>query len=74
MDFQGDGMKEESFINAKEGWDFKDDVEVKKVALPSELPVQLDTSSLPATVLRSRAVEALIQQNDDLMSRLSLLL
>ena len=57
-------MKEETFIGTQEGWNFEDDMDVKSIPLPSEMPEQFDASELPETVVRSRAVEALIQQND----------
>ncbi len=42
-----------------------------QLALPDELPLRPDLSHLPDHVLRSTAVETLLQQNDELMSRLS---
>ncbi|MCB0342606.1 MAG: hypothetical protein H6626_03860 [Pseudobdellovibrionaceae bacterium] len=40
------------------------------IPVPSQLPTALELDQLPDHVLRSGAVEALIQQNDDLMARL----
>jgi chromosome segregation ATPase len=59
-----------------QGMDFDDteDFEVAKIPVPSELPKAFDFRSLPGEVTKSSAVEALIQQNDDLMSRLSVAL
>ena len=49
-------------------WEEED---VSRVALPTQLPALLDLSPLPEKVQRSGAIEALIQQNEDLMARLS---
>ncbi len=43
----------------------------QELALPNELPKSPDLSHLPDHVLRSNAVETLLQQNEELMSRLS---
>lgn len=45
--------------------------QVQDLALPNELPKSPDLSHLPDHVLRSNAVETLLQQNEELMSRLS---
>ena len=42
-----------------------------ELALPDELPKKPDLSYLPEHVLRSNALETLLQQNNELMSRLS---
>ncbi len=42
-----------------------------ELALPDELPNKPDLSHLPSHVLRSNAIETLLQQNEELMSRLS---
>jgi chromosome segregation ATPase len=66
-------MKEGTLIG-REGWSFDDDLEIQQVPIPSAMPKGFDSQSLPTHVKRSSAVEALIQQNDDLMSRLSVAL
>lgn len=66
-------MKDGTFEENLTGYEFdeNDDFEVSRVPIPSEMPMAFDSSALPNSVKRSSAVEALIQQNDDLMSRLS---
>lgn len=41
------------------------------VPIPSAVPPKVDLSALPSNVVRSGAVEALLNQNEDLMARLS---
>lgn len=48
-----------------------DPEDVSRVPIPTQLPVKPDLSALPEQIQRSGAVEALIQQNEDLMARLS---
>ena len=50
------------------------DPEISLVPIPSELPSRPDFTELPSHILRSGAVESLINQNDDLMARLSVAL
>jgi len=47
---------------------------VRKVPLPNQLPKGIDFSELPAGHLRSATLESLINQNEDLMARLSVAL
>jgi len=42
-----------------------------ELALPDELPSSPDLSHLPPHILRSNAIETLLQQNEELMSRLA---
>lgn len=51
-----------------------DESEAIKVPTPDQMPVRLDLSQLPSHVLRSGAVEALANQNEDLMARLGVAL
>lgn len=44
---------------------------LNNIALPNELPPPPDLTRLPQNILRSGAVETLIQQNEDLMARLA---
>lgn len=44
---------------------------VRKVALPNQLPKGIDFSDLPVGSLKSATLESLINQNEDLMARLS---
>ncbi|MBX7232661.1 MAG: hypothetical protein K1X29_11305, partial [Bdellovibrionales bacterium] len=44
------------------------------IPTPNQIPVPLDLSELPDHILRSGAVEALTNQNEDLMARLSVVL
>jgi chromosome segregation ATPase len=44
---------------------------VRKVPLPNQLPKGIDFSDLPVGQLRSATLESLINQNEDLMARLS---
>lgn len=50
------------------------DEAVKKVPLPTQLPKGIDFSELPANALRSSTLESLIDQNEDLMARLTIAL
>ena len=51
---------------------FENDAEpLNNIALPNELPPPPDLTRLPQNILRSGAVETLIQQNEDLMARLA---
>lgn len=45
--------------------------EIASVPLPNQLPGGIDFNELPATSLKSSALESLIHQNEDLMARLS---
>ncbi len=47
------------------------DSDVSLIPIPSALPERPDLGQLPADILRSSTVESLINQNDDLMARLS---
>lgn len=47
------------------------DEAVRKVALPNQLPKGIDFSDLPVGQLKSATLETLINQNEDLMARLS---
>lgn len=51
-----------------------DEIEVANVPTPNQIPTAIDLSQLPAHVLRSGAVEALANQNEDLVARLSVAL
>ena len=44
--------------------------EVPSVALPNEMPKPVDITHLPAEILKSSAIEALMAQSDDLSARL----
>ncbi len=44
---------------------------VRKIALPNQLPKGIDFSDLPTGGLKSATLESLINQNEDLMARLS---
>ena len=48
--------------------------EPQNIPIPTQLPELPDLSALPSHILRSGAVETLIQQNEDLMSRLTVAL
>jgi chromosome segregation ATPase len=63
-------MKEGSFDSSIQDIDFDESLTLKSVPLPTERPERMDLSQFPEKVLRSRAIESLISQNDDLMSRL----
>ncbi len=54
--------------------DIMDEVEVSKIPTPNQIPAAIDLSQLPSHVLRSGAVEALANQNEDLVARLSVTL
>lgn len=47
-----------------------EETQVQEIAIPSQIPNRIDLTQLPAQVLRSGAVEALANQNEDLMARL----
>ena len=64
-------MKDGSFGQEMSGIEFDDEFEVKNIPVPSDMPEPIKHGDFSAGVKRSSAVEALIQQNDDLMSRLS---
>lgn len=51
-----------------------DELEVSKIPTPNQIPAGIDLSQLPPHVLRSGAVEALANQNEDLIARLSVAL
>jgi len=48
--------------------------ETPNIPIPTQLPEVPDLTGLPSHILRSGAVETLIQQNEDLMSRLTVAL
>jgi chromosome segregation ATPase len=48
------------------------DKDVQNIPIPTELPAAPDLKDLPTEVLHSGTVETLLQQNQDLMSRLSI--
>ncbi|HWU43791.1 MAG TPA: hypothetical protein VN132_10145, partial [Bdellovibrio sp.] len=49
----------------------QNDEAVRKIALPNQLPKGIDFSDLPVERLKSSTLESLINQNEDLMARLS---
>lgn len=51
-----------------------DEQEVDAIPTPNHLPEKLDLSRIPQQMLRTGAVEALANQNEDLMARLSVAL
>jgi chromosome segregation ATPase len=81
-------MKEGSFEGLIESLDFTDNWTVgtpstrlsggetvtASTPLPTEVPERIDLSQVPANILRSNVVEALVSQNEDLMSRLGVVL
>ena len=70
-------MKEGSFQSEIKGIDFtssqSDDWKLDNVPLPNQVPVGLDFSQIPQNIIKSGVVDALISQNDDLMSRLGII-
>lgn len=48
--------------------------EVQKIKTPDQVPDRIDLSQVPHSVLRSGVIDSLIQQNEDLMSRLTVTL
>ncbi len=50
------------------------DQDVSRIPVPSEIPMDIDTSQIPKEVLRTGAVESLISQNEDLMARLKVVI
>lgn len=48
------------------------DKAVRRVPLPNQMPKGLDFSEVPTGALKSSTLESLIQQNEDLMARLSI--
>ncbi len=67
-------MKEEETIKTSLDLDFAGDDFVIDSSLPKtpdQMPDALDFSALPESALRSNALESVLQQNEDLMSRLS---
>jgi len=67
-------MKEGSFQTEMSGIDFTggpgEEWKLNKVPLPNQVPAGLDFSQIPQSIIKSGVVDALISQNDDLMSRL----
>jgi chromosome segregation ATPase len=67
-------MKEGSFQTEMSGIDFTggpgEEWKLEKVPLPNQVPAGLDFSQIPQSIIKSGVVDALISQNDDLMSRL----
>ena len=74
-------MKEGSFhghideLDFEEGWG---EIKTQKVLepnlkppTPDQLPNRIDLTNIPESVLRTNVIESLINQNDDLMSRLT---
>ena len=53
---------------------FFEEAALMNIPTPNQIPVPLDLSELPDHILRSGAVEALTNQNEDLMARLSVVL
>lgn len=66
-------MKEGSFDGVMSGLDFaqNDIVSISEIKTPDQVPDRIDLSQVPESALRSRAIDSLINQNDDLMSRLT---
>lgn len=68
-------MKEGSFQAQMTGVDFTDaEWKLEGVPLPNQVPDRLDLSQVPSHIVKSGVVDALISQNDDLMSRLGVAL
>ncbi len=51
--------------------DGPEDLNVHEIPLPTQIPQPVDLSELPEHVLKSGTIEMLIQQNEDLLARLS---
>lgn len=68
-------MKEGSFeIGNLDFQGNRDDWTLSQVPLPNQMPKGLDFTQVPASIMKAGVVEALISQNDDLMSRLGVAL
>ncbi len=72
-------MKEGSFVGQVDDLDFSDEwssgkLPADKVPLPTEVPRGIDLSQVPANIVRSGVIDALVNQNEDLMSRLGVAL
>lgn len=48
--------------------------EIRKIKTPDQVPDRIDLSQVPQNILRSSVIDSLIQQNEDLMTRLSVTL
>lgn len=66
-------MKESAFDPSLQSVDFEEtpSLTLSHTPLPQEVPKAVDLSHLPTSVLRSGAMESLMSQNEDLLSRLS---
>lgn len=67
-------MKDGSFDQHLSDIDFEEDFEIRKTPLPSEIPAPIQLNALPESLGKSGVIEALMSQNDDLMSRLGVAL
>lgn len=75
-------MKEGSFNNQITNLDFdigphdldKIADEVRHIKIPDQVPDRIDLSQVPPQILRSGVIDTLIQQNEDLMARLTVTL
>lgn len=67
-------MRDGSFTPDLHGVEFEEDFEIKNTALPSQVPERISLSQLPETIGKSGVIEAIMSQNEDLMSRLGVAL
>jgi chromosome segregation ATPase len=69
-------MKEGSFETEVAGldFDFGGGADVRHIPTPDQTPHRIEVSHLPDHILRSGVIESLINQNDDLMARLTVAL
>lgn len=67
-------MSSGSFDSQLTGLDFESEIEIRSIKTPNQLPDRIDLTQVPENILRSGVIESLINQNDDLMSRLTVAL
>jgi chromosome segregation ATPase len=74
-------MSDRSFEGQMSGLDFNfisnqenQEIQIKNIKTPDQIPDSMNLNALPDHILRSNVVESLINQNDDLMSRLNVTL
>lgn len=67
-------MMEKGSFHTSNQWIDNQDERVKHIPLPNQLPKGLDFSEIAPNAIKSSTIETLINQNEDLMARLTVIL
>jgi chromosome segregation ATPase len=67
-------MKEGSFDGLLSQYEFNNDADISRIKTPDQVPEPISFKNVPESVMRSGVIETLMQQNDELLTRLNVAL